>query len=135
MNWPALGWFQAIFFCIKDSLNRQSKYKVIPQNEDLLFHTQKDEYWEDICDAERIRLVDENVLDEFQKYAGLSHIETCRALHCRFVSMPLIIKQLNVYVCFFVFYYKMDREILFLVRFQAIIKMAIHEVIESKGKE
>jgi len=53
------------------------------KNEELIFHTQKNEYYEEILDADRVRFIDKNVLDEFQKYVGLSHIETCRALHCR----------------------------------------------------
>jgi len=53
------------------------------KNEELLFHNQKNRYMENIPNSKKIQLVNEDLLREFKKYTSLSHIETCRALHCR----------------------------------------------------
>jgi ribonuclease Z len=53
------------------------------KNEDLILHYQKNRYREEIFDVPRVRLVDEEMFQEFLSYTSLSCIETCRALHCR----------------------------------------------------
>jgi len=51
--------------------------------EDLLFHTQKDSYMQEIPDLPKIQLIDPALKSRFLSYTSLSDIETCRAIHCR----------------------------------------------------
>jgi len=51
--------------------------------EDLLMHTQKDRYMQELPDLPKIQLINAELKSRFLSYTSLSDIQTCRAIHCR----------------------------------------------------